>query len=377
MQRFDRNTLLIVLALVIVIGITAAIAISQSPASVAGQQVAFLAPTRGPYNIWLVEARNGAVPRQVTFAEGGVFDFSVSADGRYIAFAEQRGDDRVAELMLLDLETNTTRQLTDCIGQDAYCTTPVWRPDGRVIAYHRTELNSALDIGPSAPRVWLLDMSTDVINTFPLFENSQLLTTEPQWSGDGNSIVVYESSSQSVMVYHFDAETEEERVQSIPAGNGNVGALSPDGQTLIFPELLPPGETTPSRAVMRLADLSTGDITPLTPEDELTDDSSVAWTPDGERLAITRVYLDEERYTRGFQIYGMDMATRVLEPLVQDAAYQNSAISWSPDGAHLAFQRFRVQDADVNTVSEIWMYTPETDELFRVGEDGFYPRWVK
>jgi Tol biopolymer transport system component len=376
-SRFDRNTLVVVGALVAVVALTALFAALQSPAAVTGLQIAYLAPTRGPYNIWLVEAREGAAPRQVTFAEGGVFDFSVSADGRYIAYAEQKGDERIAELMLLDLETNNVRQLTDCTGQDAYCTTPVWRPDGKVIAYHRTELNSGLEIGPSAPRVWLLDMTSNPVNTFPLFQDSQLLTTEPQWSNDGSSIVVYESSSQSVMVYHFDAESEAEQVQTIPAGNGNVGALSPDGATLIFPELLPPGETTPSRAVLRVADLQNDRIDSLTPESELTDDSSAAWSPDGTRLAITRVYLDEARYTRGFQIYLMDMASRALSPLVVDADYQNSAISWSPDGAHLVFQRFKVRDADVNTVSEIWMVTPETDSLFRVGVDGFYPRWVK
>jgi Tol biopolymer transport system component len=89
------------------------------------------------------------------------------------------------------------------------------------------------------------------------------------------------------------------------------------------------------------------------------------------------VYQDEARYTRGFQIYQLDFATREVTPLVVDADYQNSAISWSPDGALLGFQRFKVANADVNTVSEVWVYAPETQALFRVGADGFYPRWVK
>lgn len=367
-----------IVALLIVLIAVSALLMPAAPASASGAKIAYLGPTAGPFNIMVVDpAQPGLAPQAITNSPRGIFDFSVSADGRYIAYSEQVGELEIAELFVIDLQTKAVQQLTDCAGQDAYCTTPIWRPDGKALAYQRVNLNTSLGLGPSAPRIWILDMSREQASTFQLFQNSDILGSDSIWSADGSKIAFYESTSQSVMVYDFKAAAPEDQAIIIPAGNGMVGSLSPDGTKLVFPEILPPGETIPARAVLRVADLTNQVITDLTPEEELTDDNVVAWKPDGTELALTRTYLDE-RYTRGFQVYSLKLAdsTNTLEPMIYDENYQHSGVLWSPDGSQILVQRFDLLNSDVNTRPEIWVYTPETKALNRIVTDGFYARWI-
>lgn len=369
--HFDRR-MGVFIGVLAVLTLFTALGVWMRPAPEAVQRVAYLGPTAGPYNIWMTNP-----PEQVTFYDTGIFDFSVSADGRLIAYAAPVGADHLTELFTYDLRTGETVQITQCAAADAYCTTPVWRPDNRFIAYQRIALNTELGIGPSAPRLWMLDLAETPAQTFPLFSDTQMLGTEPQWAKNGESLVFYDSNTASVMVFHVNEPDPDRQLQALPAGNGSVGALSPDGRTLVFPELLPHSNTVPSRAVLRVADLNTGDVRALTDESIYTDDSSAAWHPDGERVAITRIYLDDNQYTRGYQVYLVTVATGEITPLIVDADYQHNTLSWSADGAHLLMYRFKVTGADVTTTPEIWTYTLETDTLTRVAPDGFGPRWVE
>ncbi|MBC8100286.1 MAG: PD40 domain-containing protein [Armatimonadetes bacterium] len=370
-SRFDARILIAAGGLALLVALTALLAMTQAPIR-SGARIAYLSPTRGPYNLYLVDPAAPDTPEQVTQAPNGVLDYAVSADGRSIAYTEPRGTLGHAEIMLLDLQSKRIIQLTDCLTADAYCTTPAWRPDGTVLAYQRTEFNTALNLPPGAPRIWLLDLTSTPHNSFPLLQDSQMLGAEPQWSANGERLVFYESNSQSVLVYNFAALNDQDRLLSIPAGNGAVGVLSPDGTRLAFPEIV---DGAPFHAVLRLADLTTGTITPLTEVEDIIDDNAAAWHPDGERVAVMRVYLDA-RYTRGYQIYLMDVATRTARPLIEDAAYQHSAIAWSADGSWLALSRYRVIDATAETTPEIWAYALASGALTRVAADGFAPRWV-
>ena len=60
-----------------------------------------------------------------------------------------------ADIKLLDLASGAVTQLTHC--QTAMCTSPVWRPDGQMIAYERAENDP--QFGNSPARIWLLDLT--------------------------------------------------------------------------------------------------------------------------------------------------------------------------------------------------------------------------
>lgn len=368
MSRFDRLTAGVVLVLVAAVALTVLIA-SLRPETVSTAQIAYLAPARSSANIWLVNPAQPENPQQLTFSATGVFDFAVSKDGNLIAYAEQQPGKSVFELMLLDRRSGSTRQLTNCAAENATCTTPAWRPDGQVLAYERTELNDPMG---NVSRVWLLDLSREPLNTFPLFSQADVLGNDPKWSGDGQKLAFYDAATQAVLVYNFAAAAAEEQLIALPSANGSSGAISPDGTHLVFPELL---ITTPTRAIMRLANLITGDFRSLTPQDDETEDRAAAWHPDGQHIVVGRRYLDN-RFTVGDQLYEVDTLTGELQPLIIDPTYQHSSPAWSPDGSQLVLHRYQIQGANDRTTPEIWLYDPQAKTLVKLVDDGFYPVWV-
>jgi Tol biopolymer transport system component len=377
-SRFDRTTALIIGVLVIAVGITAILVATQSsqtnqPAGVGGTRIAYLSPSRGPYQVWSVDPTNPNDSQQHTQAPNGVFDFDVSADGRQIAYAATETDNEGYQLYTLDLQTQQARLLLDCVSQDAYCTTAVWRPGGQMLAYQRVENNRVLNLPPSPPRLWILDLSVEPPNTFPLVADTDILGSQPVWSGDGSKLAFYDANSQSVMVYNFDEPNEAARLIEIPAGSGSVGALSPDGSALIFPEYVATGPLP--HLEFRVGNLVNGTIRSLTAEVDAIDDNGITWNPNSQQVAITRVYQDE-RYTRGYQVYSVDVASGEMESLIFDADYQHTALRFSPDGSQIAIDRYNVANADANSTPEIWTYTLADGTLTRVAPDGFYPRWI-
>ncbi len=336
-------------------------------------QVAYLSPAdSSPQNIWIADPANPNSARQITNSTAGVFDFAVSPDGRSIAFSERRTDRPATDLKLLNLDDNTVEVIVSC--DDGDCNSPIWRPDGSMIAYTRVDFNTGLsNVGISPPRIWLVDMTTNPATTQPLFEDSQILGYGPQWSQDGTTLSLFDNSLPGILVYSFEAD----EVEAIPSQHGTSGALSPDGDSLVFPELVFRDGSARSRLI--LASIGSQTVQPLSPQGEDLDDDVAVWHPDGQRLAVGRRYWDE-RYTRGLQVYLMDAATGEAEPLVVDERYAHGFVHWDPTGTQIVMQRFPqlTEDGEVNNSGrpQIWTYSMETDELVQVAENGFFPRWV-
>ncbi len=341
---------------------------------VVGQpRVAYLAPASStPLNIWIVNPADPASARQVTFSPSGVFDFGVSPDGTRIAFAERSSETGTSDLKLLDLETGAVQQLTNCV--DADCTTPVWRPDGQVIAYERVDFNTALqNVGVSPSRIWLVDLTTVPATTRPLFSDSQILGYGLQWSRDGSRAALFDANSQGILLYDFT--TGDTAV--IPSRYGSAGALAPDGQRVVFPEItLSEGG---ARSYLQLADLAAQQIRPLSRPEQPVDDDTAAWSPDGRRLVIARRYSDE-RYTRGRQLYLMNPDDGSVEALVYDPRYANGVFSFDPTGTQLVIQRFPelTEAGELNSAGrpEVWVLDIAARRLTLLAQDAFYPRWV-
>lgn len=342
--------------------------------SVRAPRVAYLAPSDAvPQNVWIADPADPASARQVTFSPSSVLNFDISPDGTRLAFAERNSGTGTSDIKLLDLQTGALQQLTNCPESD--CNTPVWRPDGQMIAYHRIDYNLGLDnVGASPTRVWLIDLTTTPASTRPLFADSQILGYAPQWSADGTRIAVFDNNSVGILVYDFTDDS----IVFIPtrAGGGDV-SLSPDGRRVVFPRLIIQGME--ARSNLQMADLETGQIVDLTSPDEPQDDTQSDWHPDGARLALARRYLDE-RYTRTRQLYLLDTSTGQVTPLIEDPRYFNGFFSWDPQGRQLVIQRFPelTEDGQINNAGrpEVWTYDLTTGALTRVATNAYFPRWV-
>lgn len=337
-------------------------------------RVAYLAPTtQFPQDIFITDPLNPQDTRQVTQSETGIFDFSVSPDGTRIAFSEYDTEVADINIKIIDLETNTVQQVTNC--RDATCTNPVWRPDGNALAYHRKDANTTLPgIGAGAVRIWLVELTGGVFNNRPLFDDFQIVGHSPQWSATGERIAVYDPTAPGILVQDF----VDRSITLIPSWHGTMGTLSPDGMRLVFPDI-EPSAAPPIHSYLQIANLEDGAVSELTNRDDAVDDTMAVWHPNGRDLAIARRYVDE-RFTRGTQIYRLNSETGAVEPLVVDPQYTNGFFSWDPTGSQLVLQRFQELDAQgtptQSATTEVWVYNLLDDALIQVAIDAFLPRWV-
>lgn len=338
-------------------------------------RIAYLTPADAvPANIWMADVDQPENATQISFSPTGIVNFSASPDGTMIAFAEHT-EAGTSDIKLLDLENGTISQLTNC--EDSNCDTPVWRPDGSMVAYHRIDLNTGISgLGVSPTRVWVVDLTTTPYSNRPLFTDNQILGFSPQWSADGSRIAIYDSSSYSVYIKDFSDDS----TIMVPLGDaGSDAALSPDGKQLSFARLVIDDQTNDFQFDLHLADVESGEIDDVFRPDEPVDDRESAWNPDGRHVVIARRYTDE-RTTRARQLFLLDTQTGSTEELVFDERYFNGFFSWDPQGDQLAIYRFPELTAtgENNSIGrpEVWTYDLEADRLTQIAENAYMPQWV-
>ncbi len=337
---------------------------NQWQLNIAPLSAVYMAPAKRdknvvPVNLWRVSPP--AKPVQLTYSEYGIEDFAVSTDGSRIAFSQKIAGGKT-DLYLLTLASGTIQRLTNCV--DAACRAPAWSPDGTRIAYERAN-SVRLD---SEARTWILELNT--LQTEPLFAESELLGESPRWSPDGRRISVYDRNAGRIFLVEL-ASGQRSYIETL---ENDAGQFAPGGQQLAYSQLV----TTPQRMIRQvaLADFSTDTWTihPLSlPDDALSDDRGFAWHPDGKRLAVMRVYMDE-RATEQSQVYEINTTTGEALPLVTDPNYSHGALSWSPDGGQLLMQRYAF--VEPNALPGIWVYQADSKSLTQIASNGFFPQWL-
>ncbi len=337
--------------------------------SVMPPRVAYLAPADGAVqNIWLVDPADAAHPTQITHSADGVYNYSVSPDGTQIAYAENDRGTGTADLMLLDLGSGAVTQLTHC--QTAMCTTPVWRPDGQMIAYERAENDPQFGSSPS--RIWLLDLSVSPATTRQLFPDGQTLGYGAQWSADGSRISLLDSGSSALLVYDFKTQ----KTFTIASQGGSPGVLSPDGTHLLYPDMVF-DSSGGARTTLRSALVDTGDVSMISDAEGETNDQVGAWSPDGTQIAIGR---QDTSFANGIQIALLDLRTQKTTLLTKDPRYSNTSFLWDPTGEQLVIYRFPEMGADMKpdpqARPQIWTLDVASGALQQLANNAFMPNWV-
>lgn len=366
---FDKIVWGAMLILTLAIGLTVAFGIPQDVLRVAYLRL----DEKDQYQIFIADPNDLNNKRQMTNAPRGIYDFDASPDGRSIVYTQRDPNTFHADLYLLDVESGRVSQLTNCKGEDSDCFAPVYNPNGGIIAYERVPLNSDIGTGIGSPRIWLLDMRGESVNNTPLINESQILGTGVAWSGNGERIAFYDNAGGGIVIY--TVATGE--IQFVPSSFGITGALSFDGNTMIYAEMIFDGQT--SRAYLQIADLAGGVSQILTDPSEMTDDQTAAWRPNSGEVAIGRRYMDE-RYTRGAQIYLIDTRTLESKPLLVDPRYASGFFIWDTTGERLVMQRFQQVGDDglpySKGTTEVWIYELATERLIKIDEQARNPRWL-
>lgn len=342
-------------------------------------RVAYLYPaTSSPQNVWVAEVDNPDAQAQVTFSEYGVYDFDFSPDGDWLAFSE-RSDTGIVSLRLMDMRDSRVMDLVACEAQDAYCTTPVFSPDGSRLAYQRSE---SLNGNYGFSRIWLVDMTSVAFETAQLIADTRVVGHSPAWAANGNTIAFYSSDVREPGILIFDfvpPAGSEAQLRFIPSSHGAMGTISPNGQRIIFPEIALRGEQFFTH--LRIADLRDKTFAAFTDPEGPTDDANARWNPDGQTVALARRYTDS-RWTAGHQLYlrSASDVDEALVPILHDERYSTSYFRWDQTGKRLVMQRFPMAAgkgaARRQSVPEIWTYDLVSGASRKIAENAFLPQWA-
>ena len=308
---------------------------------------------------------------QLTNIQNGIEDYDVSSDGEWIAYSSTVSG-QLNDIWALNLENDRLIQVTNCAEAQGSCFDPDWRPDNRQIAYTRRDINVETGLAISE-HVWLVDLAT--LETRLLFDDVTVQSRAPEWSPVGERIAVYFLNPQGIFIQDFQSGEN----LLIPTTQGIVGTFSPDGNRLIYPILVQGAIGEIYYTHLELAQfenlgieepegsqISGGREAPV-------EDLVAAFHPDGQRVAVTRRYLDSN-YTEGTQVYLVDLTTMEAEPLIVDPDYIHGFIRWSGDGSLLLMQRYQL-NSNRNEI-EIWMYELQTGELSQLLNNGFAPQFL-
>jgi Tol biopolymer transport system component len=307
-----------------------------------------------------------------------VYDFALSPDGTRLIYAARRADGG-ADLRAVNLDGTGLADVLLCPGEA--CVSPALSPDGQHLAYQRHVLAAGLTGAPALGAARVFERTLAAPPTEPGQQLSAAEGRFPRWGPDGR--LSYLDLGREAVVIH-DLVTG--ALTFIPNTSGEMGAWSPDGSVIVYPELAFPGPGGP-------AELSGGFYTYLTrvtiatnerqtlSGPEVVDDASPAYSPSGAWLAFGRKLQVQSQWTPGRQLWLMHPDGSDAHALTDDPLYNHSAFTWSPDGQRLAYMRFNTDN--IEAPAEIWLTGVDSAGQLGAGNagprrlaQGYLPEWL-
>lgn len=307
----------------------------------------------------------------------GILEFDVSPAGGTIVYSAPR-DDGGSDLKLINVDGSDSRVLLACPGES--CRRPTFSPDGARIAFERqgptTDVAGQPSFGEPHVEVLALAQGTPVALSAAAGQ-----TRDPNWARDGK-LVVYDPGRQAFVVLDPTLGSP----SYVPALSGQFGDISPDGSTLVFPELYTPLTTTTTISTetlyapafsffsrLQAVNLADNHATNLS-GDAVVEDTAPLYAPDGQWLIFTRRGLTPDTWTPGRQLWRMRPDGREATPITNDPIAYHSAVEWSPDGTRLVYMR--TDSSDPSRAPEIWISNADGTDAHAVVSGGFGPEWL-
>ena len=300
-----------------------------------------------------------------------------------MVYAAQRADGG-ADVRSVNVDGTGASDLLVC--PNAACLSPTLSPDAQRVAYQRQALTQSAtgETMPGASQVHVYTPSTGQDETIGEAANE---AHSPHWGPDGR-LSYYDVTRQAIAIHDLTSGA----VTYIPDTSGEMGTWSPDGQSIVFPEVFFPAEAAPDTAVgvgeapthffsrLLRVTISTNAQENLSGTDPV-DDGSPAYSPSGEWLAFGRKALDTSQWTPGRQLWlmrpgqaGAGSGSTEARALTADPLYNHSAFAWNADGSALVYMRFNPAAAE--QPAEIWTINTDGSGARLLVTGGYLPKWL-
>jgi Tol biopolymer transport system component len=331
-------------------------------------RIAYLWPAGDAADIYL-RTLDGEQTTRLTTAPLGVYDFSLASGGSVIIYSAQRSDGGT-DLHWLDLASGEDDLVYPCPAQER-CRAATVSPDGNLLAFERYSVQGEVS-GPS--RVWALPLESGEV--YPIGPEGHV-SASPLFSPQG-VLAYHDATLGAVVLVDPSAGPEPPTLRVFPSELGIVGSWSPDGEYLVFPEIIfPQGLTDQVSFYSHLyrAEVSTGDLVDLwrTGFGQV-EDAGPVYSADGQWIAFARKHLEGDLWTLGRQLWVMRADGSGARALSDEPDYNHSAIAWSADSTTLVYMRFN--QSDFTQASEIWVSGLEEGQARRLAVGGYLPQWV-
>jgi len=356
-------------------------------------RLAYLYPAQGPANIYVLNPLTGEnIP--LTNNPGGVQDFQVNANGSVIYYSARSGAGgsyiyrlrlpaSYAELEQDDAFSGTEEPSPELILScpQASCRAAAISPDDSYLAYEHTALPGSDQ--PNYPQVRLLPLvpdnlpATDSSSSLALAEEPLHQTLQPSWSPEG-LLTFYDTNAAAFIILDPD---DGERAR-LPNQTGQPGTWHPNGRYYLAAEIFFLDENISNTLTdleplanshLLLFNWQDGSTQDLTPGENM-EDTTPAFSPDGEYLAFARKFLDIKRWTPGRQIWLLHFGSGEAQPLTNDSLYNHFEFTWSPAGDRLAYVRFN--QSALTEPPEIWLIDPFSGQATQLIVGGYAPQWI-
>jgi len=329
---------------------------ATTPPEAAGERkIAFVSLKPGEQEIWLIEA-DGSGRTRLTQSPEDEYAPSWSPDGRQLAFIRTEGDfesgfDEVT-LCVLDIESGQETVLAEV--PSSWPIQPAWSPDGTKLAL------LTFDDGGTR-RDWDDDTATlfliksDGSGQEALVEGFHVYQTPPHppgWSLDGELILFCGEYEGIAGLFAIGRGGE---VSTLYKGFASSPTWSPDSAQIAF---VSPRDSTIE--VLDVQEGSTREVTHFAPAWVW----ELVWSPDGRRLLYNAHFEGG-----GSELSVVDMESGEVVVLDSGAEFY-SGLCWSPDGSRIAFTRW-----SEGVPPTIYLINADGSGLVKLVEEGWSPAW--
>ncbi len=319
----------------------------------------------GMYQLHSVSAAGTEeMPVALTQAPNGIWNFTVSPDGRTVVYAALRAD-RGSDLWLW--QANGRHELLlEC--PTAACRNATFAPDGMRLVYER--LDTSPDNVAATSTLWWLDMASG--ETAPLFQDATLPGFAPAWSPDGQWLsYIAPAMPTKIQLYNL----ADGRSHEFPTLTSMSVVWSPDGRSLLLTDVNRATLREGAQALTHLLrfDVAGAQLSDIS-QQETVSDSWPAWSPDGQWVAFVRRIFSNGQPERGNQIWLMRADGSEARALTQTNSLLHQGISWSPDGRYLLYHRYDLETPLARPT--IWLLEVESGAARELVSPGSQPAWL-